>query len=90
MKKSEKGRIPVALRDVWSWKEAVYRETEKMNTAEALKKIHADADAVRAVYDLKEASPTHPLRRVAEEGVEYKTRPGKNLTEGHEESGAAS
>jgi hypothetical protein len=78
MKKIEKSGISVALREVWDWKEAVYRETEKMSTAEALERIHADAAAVRQRFGLSVADPQIFAGLVCEETAEYKTKKPEN------------
>lgn len=77
MTSSEKSRIPAALREVWDWKEAIYRETEKMSTAEALEQIHADVTAVRKQFGLSVAEPRVASGLVCEEPAEYKTNPGE-------------
>ncbi len=74
MKKTKDETVSSALRNVWSWKEAVFRETETLSTAEALKQIHSKADVIRSAFRLKEASPTPPLHFVCEEPAEYKTK----------------
>jgi hypothetical protein len=78
MKKIEKSGIPAALREVWDWKEAVYRETEKMSTAEALERIHVDAAAVRQRFGLSVAEPRFAAGLVCEEPAEYKTKKPEN------------
>lgn len=75
MKPNEKSEIPAALREVWDWKEAVYRETEKMSTAEALERIHADAAAVRQRFGLAVAEPQVAAGLICEDPAEYKTKP---------------
>jgi hypothetical protein len=74
MKKIEKSGTPAALREVWAWKEEVYRETEKMSTAEALERIHAEAAAVRQRFGLSIAEPQFVAGQVCEEPAEYKTK----------------
>ncbi|MEN8255722.1 MAG: hypothetical protein ABFR33_09665 [Verrucomicrobiota bacterium] len=70
-KANSKDTIPRALRDSWDWKHAVYRETKAMDTACALDRIHADADAIRETYGLRMASPPSATAMVAEESPKY-------------------
>jgi len=69
--------VPNALREVWAWKEAVYRETEGMGLSDALAHIHREAEAVRRAFDLKTAVPLVGLPGVAEDPAVYET--GKDL-----------
>ena len=76
MKRNKEEIVSSALRNVWSWKDAVFRETETMNTADALRQIHSRADAIRATFRFKEAPPTPSLHVVCEDPAEYKTKGG--------------
>jgi hypothetical protein len=74
MKRIEKTRVPFALQEVWGWKEAVFRETETLNTTDALDRIHKNAFALRERLGLSVAGPQIPAGLVAEEPAEYKTK----------------
>jgi hypothetical protein len=67
MKKIEKNRTPSALQDVWDWKEAVFRETQTLNTADALDRIHKGAFALRERFGLSVAEPLPAIGLVSEE-----------------------
>jgi hypothetical protein len=73
--KSNDDTVPKALRDVWGWKEAVYRATEGMTTSEALKWIHNDASAVRKAFGLHVSEPRTIKACVAEERSPYGRKP---------------
>jgi hypothetical protein len=75
MKKAEKTRIPSSLQDVWDWKEAVFRETETLSTADALDRIHTGASALRERFGLSVAEPLPAVGLVCEvPGDGYKTK----------------
>ncbi len=62
---------PRALREVWEWKEAVRQDTVGLTTSEALKRIHAEAEAICRDYGLSRATPDGMSLRVAEKGADY-------------------
>jgi len=74
MKKIEKTRIPSALQEVWGWKDAVFRETETLDTPDALDRIHKNASVLRERFGLSVAEPQFTAGLVAEEPAEYKTK----------------
>ncbi len=63
--------VPQPLREVWAWKDAVYRATEGMTTSEALKRMHADVAAVRKAFGLRVAEPREVNACVAEAPADY-------------------
>jgi len=74
MRKIEK-RGPSALQDVWDWKEAVFRETQALNTIDALDWIHKNAATLRDRFDLSIDEPFSTVGLVREKPEErYKTK----------------
>ncbi|MCX6996218.1 MAG: hypothetical protein NTV49_03830 [Kiritimatiellaeota bacterium] len=71
MKAKSEGFVPNALREVWAWKEAVYRETEGLGMSETLVHMHREAEAVRKKFGFKVVSPLVDVARVAEERNAY-------------------
>ena len=50
--------VPERLREVWEWKDSIYREVQHLPTKEALAEIMRKAGEARKNFpDLKEASP---------------------------------
>ena len=84
MKKIEKNKVSSALQDVWDWKEEVFRETETLNTTDALDRIHQNASALRERFGLSVAEPQITAGLVCEEpgeGYETKAEDGDRKTE---------
>jgi len=53
----EKGEfVPLALRQVWEWKDAVYQETKHLSTRETLAYIHERAGEIARQLNLRVAS----------------------------------
>lgn len=71
MKTMNSSVVPKALRDVWEWKEAVYRETEEMTMSEVLAHIHRRTEAVRRASGLSVLGPAVGLASVAETRTDY-------------------
>jgi hypothetical protein len=74
MKAKNRGVLPKALREVWEWKDAVYRETEGMTTSEALNHIHSEVEGIRKAFGLRIAEPLVGFAGVAEERSDYGTK----------------
>ena len=70
-KKNSEDAIPRALREVWEWKETVSRETAGLTTVEALKRMHAEAEALCREYGLYRATSGEMSLRIAESLTEY-------------------
>ena len=75
-KKNREDAVPRALREVWEWKEAVSRDTAGLTTAEALKRLHTEADAICREYGLHRATPDEMSLSVAEDLAEYGRKDG--------------
>lgn len=69
--KNSDDTAPRPLREVWAWKDAVYKETEAMTTAEALRRMHTDSAAVRKAFGLYVAEPRNVSACVAEAPADY-------------------
>jgi hypothetical protein len=64
--------VSKALREVWAWKEASYREVAHLPTREALREIIRRSQAVARELGFEPAEPPsrrHPV--VAEERADY-------------------
>ncbi len=70
--KNNDDTVPNSLRDVWKWKETVYRATEGMSTSEALKRMHNEAAAIRKAFGLSVSEPRTVNECVAEERTPYR------------------
>ena len=68
--------VSKALREVWAWKDACYRDVARLPTQEALTTLLENAARVTRALDLN-LKPMPPSRCsiVAEEGTEYMTGP---------------
>lgn len=73
---SKEPKVSKALKEVWAWKEACYREVAHLPRRKALQTLIANADrtARRLKLDLKPMSSAHPLM-VAEKPAEYGSGP---------------
>jgi hypothetical protein len=60
-----------ALREVWEWKDAVSRDMAELTTAEALRRIHAEAEGIGREYGLSRAMPYGKRLCVAEDRADY-------------------
>lgn len=67
------GSIPPPLREVWDWKDTVYRATENMTTAEALRRMHTDTLAARREFGLSVSEPDPIAACVADAAAIYGT-----------------
>jgi hypothetical protein len=69
--------VPKAQREVWEWKDAIYREVRHLPFDQAVKKIaEQSAQAARELGFSIATSPSTHLK-VAESRVEYKARTSK-------------
>ena len=73
MKATAESPVSKALRDVWAWKETVYRETENLTVAETLARIHRDAEDIKRTSGLATRAPVVSLGHVAEPHGTYGT-----------------
>jgi shikimate kinase len=50
-----------SLKEIWDWKDNVYRETKHLSVREAAKKIHEDVQQIKKKYGLylKTLHPVH-------------------------------
>ncbi len=69
--KNNNDTVPHPLREVWAWKNAVYRAIEGMPTSDALKLMHTDVAAVRKVFGLYVSEPREVNACVAEAPTNY-------------------
>lgn len=69
--KNNNDTVPHPLREVWEWKDAVYRTTEGMTTSDALKLIHTDIAAVRKAFGLYVSEPREVNACVTEVPANY-------------------
>ena len=74
--------VPTALRQVWDWKDAVYRETQHLATHEALEYILNQGGAIARQLNLRVAvfpDTVPPVAKVAEAPTQYRVgrRPAK-------------
>lgn len=62
--KRERGFVPKALRDVWAWKEAIYRDVKHLPLDKALAAILDEAERIsaRAAPKLRRARRRKPNR----------------------------
>jgi hypothetical protein len=49
--------VPVALRQVWEWKDAIYRETKHLPTREALREILRQAHEAAVAHGFASTQP---------------------------------
>ncbi len=69
--KNSSAAVPQPLREVWAWKDAVYRATEGMTTSDALKRMHTDVAAVRKAFGLHVSEPREVNACVVEASADY-------------------
>ena len=60
--------VPVALRQVWEWKDAIYQETKHLPTREALREILRKAHAAAAAHGFVTAEAAKLAERPPEYG----------------------
>lgn len=66
--------VSKALREVWAWKDACYRDVARLPTQEALTTLLENADRVTRALNLNlQPMPSSRRSIVAEEGTEYVT-----------------
>ena len=70
---SKKTKVSNALREVWAWKEASYREVAHLPTREALRELIRRAQAESRELGFTPTQPTKPAT-VAESKAKYRTK----------------
>ena len=60
--------VPAALRQVWEWKDAIYRETKHLPTREALREILRQAHEAALAHGF---AASEPAARLAESPPPY-------------------
>jgi len=66
--------VPTAMRQVWDWKDAVYRETQHLSTHAALEYILSQGGAMARQLNLRVAvfpDTAPPVAKVAETSSKY-------------------